>query len=55
MPTLLTPNSQKGDDEFSIISKGELMGGGRGDLENSWEVGGVICKGDFANHSSHLL
>jgi hypothetical protein len=32
------------------------MGGGRGDLQNSWEVGGgVICKGDFANHSSHLL
>jgi hypothetical protein len=21
------------------------MGGGRGDLQNSWEVGGVICKG----------
>jgi hypothetical protein len=31
------------------------MGGRRGDLQNSWEVGGVICKGDFANHSSHLL
>jgi hypothetical protein len=36
-------------------SKGELMGGGRRDLQSSWEVGGVICKGDFANHSSHLL
>jgi hypothetical protein len=23
------------------------MRGGRGDLQNSWEVGGVICKGDF--------
>jgi hypothetical protein len=31
------------------------MGGGRSDLQNSWEVGGVIRKGDFANHSSHLL
>jgi hypothetical protein len=27
------------------------MGVGRGDLQNSWEVGGVICKGDFANKS----
>jgi hypothetical protein len=31
------------------------MGGGKGDLQNSWEVGVMICKGDFANHSSHLL
>jgi hypothetical protein len=29
------------------------MRGGRGDLQISWEVGGMICKGDFANHSSH--
>jgi hypothetical protein len=26
-----------------------------GDLQNSWEMGGMICKGAFANHSSHLL
>jgi hypothetical protein len=30
------------------------VGGGRGDLQNSWEVGGVICKGDLANHSAPL-
>jgi hypothetical protein len=30
------------------------MGGGRGDLQDSWEVGGVICEGDFANHPFHL-
>jgi hypothetical protein len=35
-------------------SNGDLMGGGRGGLQNSWEVGGVICKGDFANHPFHL-
>jgi hypothetical protein len=40
---------------FSITLGVALMGGGMGDLQNSWEVGGVICKGDFANHSSHLL
>jgi hypothetical protein len=38
-----------------ILSRRKLMGGGRRDLQNSWEVGGVICKGVFANHSSHLL
>jgi hypothetical protein len=37
------------------IFKGELMRDERGDLQNSWEVGGMICKGTFANHSSHLL
>jgi hypothetical protein len=26
-----------------------------GDLQNSWEVGEMICKGVFANHFSHLL
>jgi hypothetical protein len=36
-------------------SKGELMRGGRSDLQNSWEVGEVIYKGAFANYSSHLL
>jgi hypothetical protein len=30
------------------------MRGGRGDLQNSWEVGGMICKCAFANHSSQL-
>jgi hypothetical protein len=39
----------------TILIKGELMRGGRGDLQNSWEMGGMICKGAFANHSSHLL
>jgi hypothetical protein len=31
------------------------MGGGKGDFENSWEVGRVICKRAFTNNSSHLF
>jgi hypothetical protein len=36
-------------------SKRRLIRGGRGDVQNSWEVGRMICKGTFANHPSHLL
>jgi hypothetical protein len=35
-------------------TKGRLMEGGRGDVQNWWEVGGMICKCTFANHPSHL-
>jgi hypothetical protein len=30
------------------------MEGGRGDVQNSWEVGGMIYKRTFTNHPSHL-